>query len=243
MTAPVRSLWIGGQLSAMEQLSIRSFLANGHECHLYSYEPLTGVPEGTILHDAREILPESKIFRYTGNGSYAGFSDHFRYEVLRSQGGWWADLDVVCLRPFPEPTHEVVVSMETNPAGEAVPATCVIYSSPGSRLVELLCERTRAKDPATLAWGDIGPSLMAELVRELGLEHACLPWQAFCPIPYTQWFDAFLPGRAPDFGPETYAVHYWHEFWRRSNLDKNENYGPRSLYEILRRRYGVPSPP
>ena len=37
MTDPIQSLWIGGELSPMEQLSIASFLAHGHEYHLYSY--------------------------------------------------------------------------------------------------------------------------------------------------------------------------------------------------------------
>ncbi len=37
-----QSLWIGAELSAMEQLSIRSFLANGHEFHLYTYQERQG---------------------------------------------------------------------------------------------------------------------------------------------------------------------------------------------------------
>ena len=43
----------------------------------------------------------SDIFRYRDNGSYAGFANFFRYELLRKRGGWWVDLDTICLRPFP----------------------------------------------------------------------------------------------------------------------------------------------
>ena len=36
----IQSLWIGGSLSNLEILSIKSFLQNGHTYHLYTYEGL-----------------------------------------------------------------------------------------------------------------------------------------------------------------------------------------------------------
>ena len=33
----IQGLWIGETLSTMEYLSIKSFLDNGHEYHLYTY--------------------------------------------------------------------------------------------------------------------------------------------------------------------------------------------------------------
>jgi len=101
----VQGLWIGESLSPMEQLGIRSFLANGHDFHLYTYQPLECVPSGTVLKDANEILSESSIFtRQTGagKGSLSGFTNFFRYELLHRRGGWWADRDMVCLRRLPE---------------------------------------------------------------------------------------------------------------------------------------------
>jgi hypothetical protein len=56
---------------------------------------------------------------------------------------------------------------------------------------------------------------------------------------YSRWYDTFLPGRQTTFGPETFGVHLWHELWRRARLDEDENYGPRSLYEVLKLRYGI----
>ncbi|MBW4444611.1 MAG: hypothetical protein KME10_26090 [Plectolyngbya sp. WJT66-NPBG17] len=81
----IQGLWIGGELSTMEQLSIQSFLQNGHEYHLYTYQPVKNVPKGTIVKDGREILPENRIFTYQsgfGKGSYAGFADLFRFHLL-----------------------------------------------------------------------------------------------------------------------------------------------------------------
>ncbi|MEM1325246.1 MAG: glycosyltransferase [Bacteroidota bacterium] len=101
----IHSLWIGTQLSHLELLTLRSFVAHGHDFQLWVYDELeTEVPEGVTLQDANEILDRKHIFRYRegdiGKGSVAGFSDIFRYKLLYEKGGWWVDMDVTCLRPF-----------------------------------------------------------------------------------------------------------------------------------------------
>ncbi|HET7290318.1 MAG TPA: hypothetical protein VFJ67_07775, partial [Thermodesulfobacteriota bacterium] len=56
-TLPViQSMWIGSELSVMEQLSIISFLSNGHSYHLYTYNEVKNVPEGVTLKDANGII-------------------------------------------------------------------------------------------------------------------------------------------------------------------------------------------
>src|SRR5690625_7959918 len=101
----IQGLWIDGELSAMEELCIRSFLANGHEFHLYTYGDVPNAPSGATVRDAREILPEDRIFRCEGGvfgkGSLTGFADIFRYQLLFDRVGWWVDMDVICLKPFP----------------------------------------------------------------------------------------------------------------------------------------------
>src|SRR5690242_16686954 len=132
--APVQSLWIGPRLSTMEQLVIRSFLANGHSFHLYTYDAVQGIPEGATVLDASRILPASRIFRCSESGSLAGFSNFLRYKLLLENGGWWVDMDSVCLRPFTFDTDYVVSS-------EMVSSTTVIDIAalkvpPGSPLAE-----------------------------------------------------------------------------------------------------------
>ena len=34
--SPVQMLWVGGQLTTLERLSLTSWLAHGHEVHLYT---------------------------------------------------------------------------------------------------------------------------------------------------------------------------------------------------------------
>src|SRR3954451_7190727 len=74
MNRVIQGLWIGESLSAMERLSIASFLANGHEFDLYAYGQVSGLPAGTRLRDANEVLPRDCVFRYRDHPSYAGFA-------------------------------------------------------------------------------------------------------------------------------------------------------------------------
>ena len=54
--------------------------------------------------DANKIIPEKDIFTThgysTNDGSYAAFSDWFRWRLLYEKGNFWVDMDVICLRPF-----------------------------------------------------------------------------------------------------------------------------------------------
>jgi mannosyltransferase OCH1-like enzyme len=101
MNRIVQGLWIGPELSAMEQLSIASFLRNGHEYHLYVYGEVKNIPVGKKVKDGdEEILPVSMIFQYRREKSYSAFSNFFRYRLLLERGGWWVDTDTICLKPF-----------------------------------------------------------------------------------------------------------------------------------------------
>ena len=92
----VQGFW-HGPLTTMERLSIKSFLAHGHELHLYVYNQPIGVPAGVILKDAREILPESEMATFR---CVQQFSDWFRIKLLLDKGGWNTDLDNVLLKPL-----------------------------------------------------------------------------------------------------------------------------------------------
>ena len=110
MNKIIQGLWIGPELSVMEQLSVSSFLLNGHEYHLYVYDEPKNIPVGTVIKDANEILPSSRIFQYKHYPSYAGFANFFRYKLLLDRRGWWADTDTICLKPFDFPEEHVFSS-------------------------------------------------------------------------------------------------------------------------------------
>ena len=75
-TRTVTSLWVGGELPLMSVLCIKSFLDHGHTFQLFTYRNYDNIPAGTLVRDARDILPEEAIFHDSHN-SLAPFSDWF----------------------------------------------------------------------------------------------------------------------------------------------------------------------
>ena len=64
MNQIIQGLWVGPELSVMEQLSVSSFLRHGHQYHLYVYGDVKNIPAGAVVKDGNEILPSSRIFQY-----------------------------------------------------------------------------------------------------------------------------------------------------------------------------------
>jgi len=231
----IQGLWIGPELSVMEQLSIASFLANGHDYHLYVYDDVKNIPRGTEVKDANSVLPSSDIFQYTGRPSYAGFSNFFRYKLLLEQGGWWADTDTVCLKPFDFP-EEFVFSSEISKGAEVV--NCGAVKAPaGCDAMAYAWEVCQMKDPGKLVWGETGPRLMAEAVRKFSLERYRQPYQVFCPLGFFEWQKILEPDSEGLLHSNSHAIHLWNEKWREADKNKNARYAEDSIYEQLKKRY------
>ncbi len=233
----IQGLWIGPALSAMEQLGIASYLANGHEFHLYiyGYGAVANVPAGVTLKDATDILPASRIFQYSAHKTYAGFANLFRYKLLLEGGGWWSDTDSVCLKRFDFDTPYVFSSELTN--GTQMINNGLIRAPRGSELLKWAFEECDSKDPATLVWGETGPALFSRAIKKFNLTKYVQAPETFCPVGYRDWRDITNPDAHIYFGAESYAVHLWHEQWRAAGMDKDTHYHPGFLYERLRRQY------
>jgi Glycosyltransferase sugar-binding region containing DXD motif len=232
----IQSMWIGPCLSTMEQLSIASFLRHGHDYHLFTYCPVDGLPPGAVCLDAREILPESRIFQYRDHASYAGFSNFFRYKLLWERGGWWVDTDAVCLRPF-EFEEPYVIASELHPHGGEVPTCSFLKAPAGSPVFADAWEQCAHRRTETLAWGETGPRLIGELVSRFDLADYIQPAVTFCPVPYSEWTQFTEADVSWTFGASTRAVHLWHELWRRGAKDKDRVYPPTSPFELWKREY------
>ena len=238
----VQSLWIGDRLSTMEQLCVRSFLDNGHPFHLYTYGELENVPRGTVLRDATEILPAEERFVYRkgcGKGSPSAFSNCFRYKLLLERGGWWSDLDAVCMRPLDFPQQHVS-AYEREKDNSLHIAVGLIKAPVGSPLIEYCWKETQSIDKRTLRWGQIGPTLFARAVRELNPPIRLLPPEAFYPIDHWRFHDLVRETSLPR---GCHGIHLWNSKWRRKRLDPDARYDPRCIYERLKRKHGLQSPP
>ena len=230
----IQGLWIGAELSVMEQLSVASFLRNGHEYHLYVYDEMKNVPAGAAIKDASEILPASRIFQYKHFATYAGFANFFRYKLLLERGGWWVDTDTICLKPLDFPEAHVFA---TEKVGETEVVTSGIIKAPaGSQVMAYAWGVCQSKEPEQLVWGETGPRLIGEAVKKFSMEQHKKPSHCFCPLSYSEWRRLLEPeGVALD--EHTYAIHLWNEMWRAAGQDKNTQYHQDCLYERLKRKY------
>lgn len=253
----IQGLWVEGKLSVMEELCIRSFLAHGHEFHLYTYGDVPNTPAGATVKDAREILSEDRIFRYEngfGKGGLSGFANVFRLHLLFQRGGWWVDMDIICLRPF-DFGREALIGTSWEPGQSAIARAnnCVLKSRPGDVLIKYCLEICESIDMSTVRFGDTGPNLIKRAVDELGMTERLVSWETFCPIGYRDvrmlmvpWYERFVLGRLKPgltgrpqarVPKKARAIHLWNEMWRHNNFDKRGKYPASSIYERLKKQY------
>jgi Glycosyltransferase sugar-binding region containing DXD motif len=232
---PVQGLWIGPRLSAMERLCITSFHNHGHPFHLYVYQQTEGVPPGTVVHDANQILPSSAIFTYRDYATYAGFANFFRYRLLLEKGGWFVDLDTICLRPFQFDADYVFSSQPGE--GQIDVNVAAIRVPPDSDIMRWAWQACQAMDPRELGWGQAGPILMTRAIEEFGLSDSVQSPEAFCSVSYLDWDSVLEPGSFQSTRIQPHALHLWSEMWRRAGRDKDARYDQRCLYEQLKQKY------
>lgn len=95
----INSFWYGSELTEIGELCINSFLKNGFEFKLWTYDLNLKVPKGCELMDASKILKKELLFRHKEE-SWVPFSIWFRFKLLYERGGAWTDMDIICLKPF-----------------------------------------------------------------------------------------------------------------------------------------------
>lgn len=254
---PIKSLWIGGSLSPVEQLVVNSYLKNNHPFILYTYAAVADVPDGVEIRDANEVISSSEIF--LSHGSYAHFADWFRWRLLNLHGGYWSDMDVVCLKPL-QFTEEIVfgfeawqrpnVSILKFPKGHPV---CMemedrcqfpnkLRFGDGRRevLKKLIRHYLLGNKRESVGWGEAGgPDGFRRVLDQFGLMESGLPFTYFYPIHHTSAHTIFDETFAHQDGlfVKTHALHLWNEIIRRNKINKNGPFPEHSLIQSLIRKY------
>lgn len=235
----INSMWIGDPLSNVEKLSINSFLKNGHDFHLYVYDDIKGVPDGVVINDANTIIDNSKIFKYKkmgkirgkaiGNEGFAGFSDWFRYVLLHKKGGWWSDLDSICLKKFDILRPYFFTTLN----GDGEWFTNGIFKVQKNSLVMSYCINHCEEIGEDAESISTGPGLL----RRGYLSHILDDFSKTEEI-----FDLFKNGKQifedKDLDlREAYSVHMYNSELSRGRIDKNGVFPENSLFEKLKRKY------
>ena len=217
------ALWIGGSLSRLEQLTLASFSAFGHQVRLWCYHKITSpVPDGVILSDANKIIPEHLVFarkyadpqRGIGLNSFGSpFSDLFRYKLLSDLGGWWIDMDVTCVR------YVDIESAYVFRSHHKLALVGNIMAAPkGCEVLAQTYDEVRAEvDENTLDWM-LPNRRLAEKVRNSKL--ASLIRSDIVNSDEVNVVDDLIAGRRL-VDPSWYFVHWCNERLRSNGFDKN----------------------
>ena len=230
----VGTLWIGGSLSWMEQLCLKSFVDRGQKITLFSYEPIPNVPEGVIRRDGREVLETDNFLKYEKKDSFALFADLFRLHMIaRNPGMIWVDTDVYCLRPMDydddhvmgfelpgEPrVNNAVLGL---PAQGPLLAAMLAYTSDVYGIPPFVKEKLQDEYHAAAAagrqvhvsqqpWGVWGPMMVTHFTHALGLADKAQPLDAFYPITFPDRLKFLRPADVAErmITPRTTALHLW----------------------------------
>ncbi len=233
----VNALWIGKTLSPTELLTIRSFIDNNHSFVLWAYDEIeTELPAGTILKDANEIFPRKNVFCYKysnqfghGKGSYAGFSDIFRYKLLYLYGGWWTDMDVTCLKPL---DFEEEYVFRTH---HSLPLVGNIMKCPkNSPLMKKCFEEAVAKvDENNRDW-HLPIQILVDNVSKFGLNH----YIRIFSNPDSWDLIRLMMQKDYPVSEDWYVIHWVNEEWRRNKINKSV-FLKKSLFYQMARKHNI----
>jgi tetratricopeptide (TPR) repeat protein len=245
----VQMLWVGGDLSPFEHLSISSWLHHGFSVDLYTYGEIGQVPDGCVLRDASEILSKDQVFVHSAQtgrskGSFAGFADVFRWELLRKRGGFWADCDIVCLNSFDMPKGLAIASeiARTFGADHMAVTNCFFGGPAGHPMFEAACKSLHGYNPETLGWGEVGTRLIGEMVDKHNLERFVLRPDTFNPISPYRMIPMMRSTDIEGFEAATansWGLHLYNEVWRSHKVSKFGPFPRNSVIHRLFARFNV----
>lgn len=250
----VGTLWIGGALSWMEVLCLKSFVDQGQKITLFSYDDIPNVPAGVIRRDGREILDTEDFIKYEKKDSYALFADLFRLHMIhRCPGMIWVDTDVYCHRPM-DYDSDYVLGFEL-PGSHRVNNAVLGLPAESPMLVDMLDftadrfaiapflkptvqeayrEAAAAGAPVHVSqqpWGVWGPLMVTHFAHKHGITDLVQPLDAFYPVTFPER-TRFLRRRAvvkDMLTRHTTALHLWASNKRELGL-RFEGLPPKGSY-------------
>jgi hypothetical protein len=235
--------WVGPDFSAYETVCLRSFLSRGHRILLYTPMKLAHMPEGVTVLDANEILPVKEIYRFTfpnGDTSPSIHANLFRYEMLRQNGGWYCDTDVVLLQND-LPAQETYFGWED----ATTINNAILRFLPNAPMMQMAAEAARDMMTATV-WGMSGPRLLTRLAHSLGIAKDAQPAASAYPVHTTEVLKLFDPACREELEERLAKadfLHLWNQVWKSIRIPKE--YGPPegSYLDSLFRTFDVRVPP
>jgi len=216
----VMSMWMGRPLSYIEIMSINSYLQNGHKVIVYVYNDIGNMHKDVELRDANEILPYSN-FEMTNDirtkellrcgfseddkntSCYSFYSDLFRYTLMYKLGGWWTDLDAICLKHY-DFDEQYVFAFMKNDNYTIAPG---VFKMPPETSVMSSCIRVCRDLMSSMATsGKTGPFLFSRAIKSHKMFELTLPYFYFYPFSFLDE-GALLDGSP--FPKDSYSIHIY----------------------------------
>lgn len=234
----VHMFWAYGDLGRLERICARSFLRLGYEINLWTYgqqEPLTN---SMNVFDARDILPESAIFK-NKLGSYASFADWFRYSVLQRHGGIYSDTDVIALADPEVFTLNTLVTERLPDGKQVLNNNLIAYFEPeDGSLIDLCLAVAERFKKDEITWGELGPQLLTSCANLLP-NHGFQVKPPNFANPIDCWLSpgAFLTSTM--LPEDTGFLHLYNERWRQSGINKEAEFPEGSLLSVIQERFSL----
>lgn len=228
------SLWIGRPLSKIENLCLSSFIYHGHDFNLFVYDMDMLVPKGVNKINAREVIPEDKIFKT--DSSYGPFADMFRYKMIQKTGLTWTDTDNICLQSRWR-FKEYLFGMQGGP--HKIIANGLLRAPKDSDFISELVEISESYNKNKITWGEIGPQLVTEKIHKYKLEKYIQEPSVFYPINYWEWKDIFDPemrNKVIRKSSNSHTLQIWNQMLNRDGIDK-EYFPKKSAIEYYHNLY------
>ncbi|PHQ97903.1 MAG: SAM-dependent methyltransferase [Marinosulfonomonas sp.] len=232
----IGTLWIGPELSWLEQLCLQSFLDHGHEVVLYTYGKVKGVPKGVKIADADDVLPSKKIIRHARTGSPAYHADVFRLHMLKQTDYIWADTDAFCCQPWdikkgkhfhgwisdnkpmvnngvlrlPKTSKTLKAMLKFTSDEYPIPPW---YSDQKQKELQDLKNAGKGVHVSLLPWGVWGPDALSWFLKDTGEIKHSKPGHVIYPVPFAITGVTLNPNRAQKardlIKEDTLSIHFW----------------------------------
>ena len=221
--------WMG-DLTIYEIANLQSFVKHGFKVIIWTYDKNLEKNinlKGVSFKDANLVLNESLLMKFKQGrqkSSLSSFSNLFRYELLKKYGGWWFDIDCICVKNIDEFTkltnnRDFVIGRER----ENYTGSSVLYFNDVKILDELIQEvnSIAKKNDYSFFWGEIGPDLISEIILKNNLMNDTLDENYFYKISADKFHKFFENKTSLMIDMEdSYILHTWNEMFNRFLISK-----------------------
>jgi len=227
--------WMG-ELSFYEIANLNSFCKNNFKVNLWTYDKelaTVGLSDQIEIKDASSILDREYLYKFnqgSQKSSMSSFSNIFRFELLNKYGGWWFDVDCICIKNV---SSFIKIAMENNfvigRERKGYTGSSVLFFKEKDilqSLIHITWERINKND-YKFYWGEIGPDLITEIILGKNLMEDTFDEKYFYKVSPEKFYKFFQNDSLNNNKLElilgnSYVAHTWNEMFNRYLIKKNK---------------------